>query len=137
MVDKEKLRKFDELEKNIRKGLYGYISEKLMETYPQYFSKDIGVLQVAYKDKDLVVCILVDDENVLCRNIRVGNKDVWNHIVNHLYFDRPKTVVLESDNNSFFEEIVFPEEVYRHIGEINDNEGYKKLYKEIFDREVK
>lgn len=121
-----KLKQLSEVERKLHNEWLEELSKVIIPKLP----KDIGVLEVLFKDNGTHVTIWTDFENSNVERIAVDNIHVWNFIVNELYVSNRKTVTF-GDIDISYKPFDFEQELYDKFNSVYDNEEYKELCKSV------
>ena len=126
MVDKEKLKQYDRLERSLLDKWLKTLSERVDNEIPD----DTSVLEIEFPSKGIGVTIWLNNEGVAARRFEVDNENVFAYITNHLYFDKPKSVHFYPESSLY--KITFDESFYKEVENIWNNKDFQDLKSQLF-----
>lgn len=130
----EKLFRLHVLEEELKAKWIDFISKEVDEKLP----KDLGVIDVAFKDKDTEVLIYIDNTKESLMRFEIDDIHVWHYIVNELYRDKVKIVGVDLNRRrDNYVPLTFDCNFNEQFSRIYNNEEFTELVKEIYATEIK
>lgn len=106
-------------------------SELISSEIGDYLDVDAGVIQLEYEPKEIRCIVWLDTSKYKKVDYVTSDANVWNHIVNVVYENKPKTIALDANNRIIAKKITLSEELTEKLAKIYEDEEYVKLKEEI------